>query len=267
MQSFNSLHREAKRTMNYQMLMDMAVKVGEMMLSHGAEAHRVEDTVYRILKTADLQTTEVFVIMTGMFATLSDPTIDTITVTKRVRSKGNNLKQITYANEVSRQYCNGAISLEEAYELVAEGCSQEYTPFVSMLGVILIVATFPMLVGGTLLDCAVSFFAGIVVAVSDYQAEKQRIHPFLKDLLIAFLAGAAYLLFQKFLPFSIHQEAVIIACIMPLVPGVAITNAVRDTLNGDYVSGAARALEAFIKALAIALGVGTSLILLGGVLT
>ena len=47
--------------MNYKMLMDMAVKVGETMLSHGAEAHRVEDTVYRILKTANLQTTEVFV--------------------------------------------------------------------------------------------------------------------------------------------------------------------------------------------------------------
>ncbi len=52
---------------------------------------------------------------------------------------------------------------------------------------------------------------------------------------------------------------------MPLVPGVAITNAIRDTLNGDYVSGAARALEAFIKALAIALGVGLGLMLFGGV--
>ena len=80
------------------------------------------------------------------------------------------------------------------------------------------------------------------------------------------ISGAMYLLFKKILPVPVHQEAVIIACIMPLVPGVAITNAVRDTLNGDYVSGAARALEAFIKALAIALGVGSSLLLLGGVL-
>ena len=85
-----------------------------MMLSHGAEAHRVEDTVYRILKTANLQTTEVFVIMTGIFATLADPSIETITVTKRVHSNGNNLKQICYANEISRQYCTGSISLSEA---------------------------------------------------------------------------------------------------------------------------------------------------------
>ena len=90
-------------------------------------------------------------------------------------------------------------------------------------------------------------------------------HPFLRDLAIAFLAAVTYVVFDWLFPFVIHQDAIMIACIMPLVPGVAITNAVRDTLNGDYVSGAARALEAFIKALAIALGVGIGLMLLGGI--
>lgn len=252
--------------MNYQMLMDMAVKVGEVMLSHGAEAHRVEDTVYRILKTANLQTTEVFVIMTGMFATLSDPTMDTITVTKRVRYKGNNLKQICYANEVSRQYCEGSINLEEAYELIMEGCSWEYTRKMAMLGNIMIVTTFPILVGGSFTDCLIAFLASFVVAGSLFFAEKIQMHPFLKDLAVAFLAGVTYLALNKFMPIPVHQDAIVIACIMPLVPGVAITNAIRDTLNGDYVSGAARAVEAFIKALAIALGVGVSLMMFGGVL-
>ena len=254
------------KSMNYKLLMEMAVKVGEMMLSHGAEAHRVEDTVYRILKTANLQTTEVFVIMTGMFATLADPSIDTITVTKRVRSQGNDLKQICYANEISRQYCEGAISLEEAYDLISEGCSWEYTRKAGMLGNIVIVTTFQLLVGGNILDCIVAFFAGIVIATSIYWAIKIKLHPFLKDLTVAFLAGVTYLVLNKILPIPVNQDAIIIACIMPLVPGVAITNAIRDTLNGDYVSGAARAVEAFIKALAIALGVGISLMLLGGTL-
>lgn len=252
--------------MNYKLLMETAVKVGEVMLSHGAEAHRVEDTVYRILKTANLQTTEVFVIMTGIFATLADPSIDTITVTKRVRSQGNNLKQISYANEISRQYCEGVISLDEAHELITEGCSWEYTYKMGMIGNIMIVTTFPLLVGGTFIDCAVALLASFIVAGSLYWAGKIKLHPFLKDLTVSFLAGTTYLFMEKLLPITIHQDAVIIACIMPLVPGVAITNAIRDTLNGDYVSGAARAVEAFIKALAIALGVGVSLMLLGGTL-
>lgn len=252
--------------MNYQMLMEMAVKVGETMLSHGAEAHRVEDSVYRILKTADLKTAEVFVIMTGIIATLSDPSIGTITVTKRVESKGNNLKQICYANEVSRQYCSGAISLEEANELITEGCAREYSSFGSMFGSVLIVTTFPLLLNGTLLDCFVSFFASIIVAGGIHAAEKVKMHPFMKDFVVAFLAGTFYFLLKMLLPVQIHHDAIIIACIMPLVPGVAITNAIRDTLNGDYVSGTVRAVEAFIKALSIALGVGVSLLLLGGIL-
>lgn len=252
--------------MNYKLLMDMAIKVGEVMLSHGAEAHRVEDTVYRILKTANLHTVEVFVIMTGIFATLADPSIETITMSKRVRSNGNNLKQICYANEISRQYCGGSITLEEAYELITEGCSWEYTYKMGVIGNMMIVTTFPLLVGGDQVDCVIAFFAAIVIAFSIYWAEKTRLHPFLKDLSVAFLAGATYILLDKLLPIPVHQDAIIIACIMPLVPGVAITNAVRDTLNGDYVSGAARAVEAFIKALSIALGVGVSLMMLGGTL-
>lgn len=251
--------------MNYQMLMDTAIKVGEIMLSYGAEAHRVEDTVYRILKTANLQTTEVFVIMTGLFATLSDPSMETITVTKRVRYKGNNLKQICYANEISRKYCGGEFTLEQANEMAMKGYQWEYSHLVAILGNVMIITSFPLLVGGTLSDCGVAFLSSLIVGGSIFWADKIHMHPFLRDLAIAFLAAVTYVVFDWLFPFVIHQDAIMIACIMPLVPGVAITNAVRDTLNGDYVSGAARALEAFIKALAIALGVGVGLMLLGGI--
>ena len=50
-------------------------------------------------------------------------------------------------------------------------------------------------------------------------------------------------------------ESVIIGVMMPYVPGIAITNAARDTLNADYVSGVARLFDALIQAFAVALGV------------
>lgn len=43
---------------------------------------------------------------------------------------------------------------------------------------------------------------------------------------------------------------------MLLVPGLAITNAIRDTISGDLVSGISRAVEAFLIAIAIAAGTG-----------
>nr|WP_243884954.1 threonine/serine exporter family protein [Lactiplantibacillus plantarum] len=42
---------------------------------------------------------------------------------------------------------------------------------------------------------------------------------------------------------------------MPLVPGVAITNAVRDTMTGNLLSGPARAVEAVLSACAIGVGI------------
>ena len=46
---------------------------------------------------------------------------------------------------------------------------------------------------------------------------------------------------------------------MPLVPGVAITNAVRDVLKGDFISACARMVEAFMIAAAVAVGVGAGI--------
>ena len=51
---------------------------------------------------------------------------------------------------------------------------------------------------------------------------------------------------------------------MCLVPGVAITNSLRDLIGGEYVSGLARMLQAILIATSIALGVGTIHIILGG---
>ena len=71
-------------------------------------------------------------------------------------------------------------------------------------------------------------------------------------------AAVAAVLLQLWNPL-LNMDTVIISGIMPLVPGVAITNAIRDTLRGDYISGGARALEAFVTAAAVAIGVGVGI--------
>ena len=46
---------------------------------------------------------------------------------------------------------------------------------------------------------------------------------------------------------------------MLLVPGLAITNAIRDTISGDLLAGLTRAVEAFLVAISIAIGTGAVL--------
>ena len=51
---------------------------------------------------------------------------------------------------------------------------------------------------------------------------------------------------------------------MTLVPGVAITNSMRDVIAGDLMAGMVRGLEALLVALALALGTGVALVVMGG---
>ena len=58
---------------------------------------------------------------------------------------------------------------------------------------------------------------------------------------------------------STALKLIIIGAIMPLLPGLAMTNAIRDTMRGDLVSGVARGAEALL--VAVALGTGAGLVL------
>ena len=57
----------------YKKLLNMAVLAGSIMISSGAETHRVEDTLHRILGTTHFEHADAFVFTTGMVVTLSDP--------------------------------------------------------------------------------------------------------------------------------------------------------------------------------------------------
>lgn len=74
--------------MDYKLLLDTAVMAGELMLANGAETYRVEDTMHRMLSLSGLKTAEAFVMVTGFLVTLDDPSIQSMTVTRRIQSRG-----------------------------------------------------------------------------------------------------------------------------------------------------------------------------------
>jgi len=77
--------------------------------------------------------------------------------------------------------------------------------------------------------------------------------------LTAGLGGSMAALLLKGVFLAMNLDAVIISAIMPMVPGVTFTSAIRDTLNGDYSSGVAKMAEAVVVALAVAFGVGAAM--------
>ena len=71
-----------------------------------------------------------------------------------------------------------------------------------------------------------------------------------------FVASSLIMLVSSHLlksPFD--PDIVIVGAIMPFVPGVALTNAVREIMAGNFISGQGRIIEALLSAASVGLGI------------
>jgi uncharacterized membrane protein YjjP (DUF1212 family) len=127
---------------------------------------------------------------------------------------------------------------------------------------------FALFFGGAWNDAIVAAFTGaLVTRLPPAMARKQ-----LPDFFANLVAGAAATLIclgARRLGLATNSDATVIGVLMLLVPGIAITNAIRDTIAGDLVAGVARGADAFISAAGISVGAGSAYQvwrLLGGVI-
>ena len=253
--------------MDTQLLMNTAMLAGEIMLCSGAETYRVEDTMHHILKTAEhLEIAQILVIMTGISATLKIKEEEMITSIRRVEAHHTNLRRVVDVNAISRRYCGGEITLEQAYEELLLLKDKEYGRRAHGVALVGICAGFALFFGGNIWDLVAAFCVGGFLAVCDSAGEEIGFNALIQDIFVAMGVAIATILLKAMLGERMNMDTVMIASIMPLVPGVAITNAVRDTLKGDYLSGTARVLEAFLKAACIAIGIALGFAVFGGVL-
>ena len=261
-------------SMDDKSIANMAVLAGEIMLRSGAETYRVEDTIKHILDTAGgagapgtgiggsesagAVRTESLVMLTGIIVTIERPGQEAITVMRRVHDRGTNMHRIVEVNEISRKYCAGDLSAEETWERLENIKGRQYTVWMYNVATVLVPAGFAPLFGGGLREIFAAGAVGILLAVIMTIGKRMRISSFILNMICAGGVAAAAMVLKARYPI-LNMDTVIISGIMPLVPGVAITNAIRDTLRGDYISGEARALEAFVTAAAVAIGAGVGI--------
>ena len=243
----------------YRRLVDLAMNAGQIMMSAGAETHRVEDTLKRILSTSEFERTDAFVLRTGITITLSDPRYKTISMTRRVYSGPPHLSKISDVNTVSRDFCSGKIDIDQAERQMKVAAGKTlYSNITIFIFHMLATAGFAYVFGGGFLEAFLALFVGCLLGYHNVYIAKHINKSFLADLLGAALVvvssvGISFLLKK----FGINAECqyIIAGSLMPLVPGTAFTGAIRDILAGDYVSGTARIIEAIIVAASVALGV------------
>jgi len=247
--------------MNPNRSIKLAILAGEIMLSSGAETQRVEDTMLRILVHCGLQSPETLCTSTSIFASGAGADGATITALKRVKVRGGNFDKIARVNELSRNFVQGELSVDDAISLLENiSTTPPYSKILRLGGSAVVSFCFAYIFGGSVFDSFAAFISAFLMQIPVIFLEKHHVAALLRNM--AGGAGGtlcALLLLNAGLGQNI--DFIIIGSIMPLVPGVALTNAIRDILDGDLLSGSARILEAVLVAIGIAVGVGIVLTL------
>ena len=185
-----------------------------------------------------------------------------MTVIKRIPSRGTDLNTVSMVNDISRKFCSGQMTLKEAFHDLKHLDSRQYTELQKALGIIAVSLFFALVFGGTWKDALAAGIDGVLIVMALWFSKWLELNAFMETILSSVLLAAGAVIMSWFM--AINVEMVIIGAIMPIVPGAAFTTAIRDTLQGDYVAGSAKALESLIKVAAIVVGAGLGMLMAGG---
>ncbi|MGI6215804.1 MAG: threonine/serine exporter family protein [Christensenellales bacterium] len=233
---------------------DAVVLATLIILESSGETYRAEDTGVRMACALGFAEADILAFPTGFVVTLALKSGETITKTTRISKRALRLDRINEVNSVSRDVVAQKLNAEEALKKLREIRS---SPSISAIHKNLLfavcAASFTLMFGGGPTEFLISFTAGFLVqsAMSFYDYLKAP--SLIVSLFSGMLAAGITIICIRFL--GGNREPIIAGAIMPLLPGVAMTNAVRDTMRGDLISGTARGTDAFFNALLIAVGV------------
>lgn len=240
--------------MDYYLLTDLAARLGYELAVSGAETFRVEDSVRRLLLAYGIEC-EVFAIPNCLVISLETANGKPLSIMKRIGFHGNNLEAVERLNALCRKICAERPepgTAEQWLRQTKAECRVFSTPMY-YLGNFLGPAGFSLLFGGTLRDAFLAGLMGLIVGLVNRYMSKLETNPFFSTIAAAFaMAVPAYLLAGWGIADNI--DAVIIGAAMILVPGLLITNSMRDLIYGDTNSGINRIVQVLLSAFAIALG-------------
>jgi uncharacterized membrane protein YjjP (DUF1212 family) len=237
-------------------IVHIAAEAGKIMLENGGETYRVEQTIAMICNAYNIKNTESFVTPTVVMISITNAMGETNTVIRRVTSRTVDLEKVAAINNLSRHLYSTPLLMKDLKDEVENiENHKRYGSKVSTVAAGVTTAFFTLLFGGNLRDFVVSFIAGILIRTLSNFLNKLDVNSFFINVLGGALAATIALVAGSFF-IGFNVDKIIIGSIMLLVPGLAITNGIRDTISGDLLSGLSRSLEALMIAGAIAAGTG-----------
>lgn len=239
-------------------IINFSCEMGRQLLQNGAEIYRVEDSLQRLLAAYGYARAEIFAIPFCIILTIQEGDHN-YTKSVRIQTVSNNLRRLNELNALCRDLCRETPPIGESWWRLKTILKEPVYPLsVGYLAHGIVAAFFTLFWGGGLADALIAFPCGLLVKLVVTTMRKAQINVFFTDMLACMvLALGPEILLQLGCP--IHADRIIIGTIMLLVPGVAITNGMRDVLVGDFLTALTRFAEVVIVSLSIAVGVAAAI--------
>lgn len=228
---------------------------GRLIVENGGETYRVEETITRMGRAFGLEGVESFAIPSGVFVTYRRSDGSNETAVLRVRKGPTNLTKVDAVNEVSRQVEAGKLSRDEALARLRtiEQSPPAITPRMLVLAAAVSSGGFAVMFGGGWLEFVLAFAAAGLTQLMSLYFQKRRLHGLVTVLAGSVLSALIPMLFHALTGYCL-VDAAVAGALMPLLPGLAMTNAVQDTMRGDIVSGLSHGINAILTAAMVAGG-------------
>lgn len=243
------LDREALRD-----VIDLALWAGQLLLQHGAETDRIEETVHHIGTGLGANWMDILVSPNAVVCTTSSGE-EFRTKVRRVVALGVNMTILSEINDLSRRVSDGQLDRQQVrQELERIGrIRSNYNRWLVAVLVGLACAAFSRLFGADWGAFFVTAAASSLAMIVRQQMQHSFFNPFVITIVTAFTAGSivsAGMLFDV----TATPERAMASAVLLLVPGVHLINAAEDILKGHMVTGLVRGMLGGLLSMCIAIG-------------
>lgn len=243
-------------------VLQIALRAGQLMLEHGANTARVEETVHRLGTALGAEWLEIYVTPSGIIATTISHG-EHRTRIQRVVGGGIDLNRIAAVIDVSRQATAGRLDRDGARAALERIAVQPrlYNTPLTVLAVALGCAAFAGLFGGGWLELgATALTAGLA-----HLLRHRLMHLKLNRVMITWIVAIVIAGLGMLLAWLIGAEPalVVLSAELMLVPGALMVSSASDLLRGDTIPGMARATAALLTLTAIGAGIWVALLVSG----
>ncbi|MBA2550574.1 MAG: threonine/serine exporter family protein [Nocardioidaceae bacterium] len=240
---------------------DLALRVGEVVMSSGAGAADVSATMLAVTSACGLRGCVIDVNFTTLtVAYQASPDVAPETHMRVVRYRGQEYGQLTEVDTLVRDLSTGRIDREGASRRLNEilWAPRPYPRWAVTVSTGALAGGVTLLLGGDWLIMLVAIVAAITIDLSNRALANRRVPVFYAQVLGAFIATSITLgLFALDLP--IRPSLVIAASIIVLLAGASLVGSVQDALTGYYVTAAARTFEVILLTAGIIAGITLAL--------